>query len=420
MTAWRPHGPLAKDQTLYFLHIPKTAGTSLRTALSAQFDGSRVCPFLVLPKLLPLSPDELRRFRLFNGHHGRYLYQLLRFEPITVTMLRDPVARTVSHYRHLQRSEQGWLHDQACKQSLEEFINTEAGATEVMNLQARYLGLGDIQGDYFGFSELRHDFGRVLDRFADPVLLERAIELLDRCAFVGLQERMEESMLLLTRTFAWRPSSAVRSLNPARTPFDASQLTDAVLERIRELTRLDQAVYDHATRLFESRLATVTEEGLASAYTEAMLAKPRTTREHFAFDRAVNGENWYVAHGVNGRWTRWTGPGTTATLDLPLAVDRPLVMRFFARAHTMDVIESVRVFANDQELDLAWWQMDDPATPRRTFQAEIPAAVLQANDAYCRLRFEVGRTVVPAEEFPNRDDTRRLGLQFHWLDVVPA
>ncbi|MBK7403919.1 MAG: hypothetical protein IPJ41_04620 [Phycisphaerales bacterium] len=95
------------------------------------------------------------------------------------------------------------------------------------------------------------------------------------------------------------------------------------------------------------------------------------------------------------------------------------MLRFLAGTMTMDVIESVRVFANDRELEVRWWQMHDPARAQRTFEARIEPEALRRNDAYCRLRFDVARTVTPAKEWPGKADTRSLAIYFFWLEISP-
>lgn len=420
MSSWTPHGPLAEHEQLYFLHIPKTAGTSLRTFLESRFDFEQVCPHLVLPELIRLPPSRLAQFRLFCGHHGLYINKLLGRDPVTLTVMREPVARTVSHYRHLQATKEDWLHERVKDQSFEDFVCGEWGPVELLNFQTRYLAFSDIQKDYFGHSELRiKDMPGMIAKYSDPTLLDKARRRLDSLAFVGIQERFNDVLRLLSHTFGWAPVSAFPAYNKAKTTFEASQLTPRALERVHELTRIDREVYLHAKGLFEERLARLTPEVVEETYREAMRSRPRMAECRYGFEKAVSGENWMALERPEGRFARWTGPSTTTTLDLPLATDRALTMRFLAGAQTMDVIESVRVFANDTELPLDWWQMHDPGRPQRTFEAVIEPAALQRNDAYCRLRFEVARTVTPSKEWPGRPDSRSLALYFFWLDIAP-
>ena len=419
VATWHPHGPLAEREQLYFLHIPKTAGTAMRTYLESQFDAADVCPHLDMHTILPERPSALAQYRLICGHHGSYLPQLLGREPVTMTIMRDPVARSVSHFRHLKSCGQHWLSERVEGASFEDFVCGEFGAPELLNFQTRFLALRDIQADHFGHSALRlGDADGLVAKYTDPALYDAARRRLDDMAFVGIQERFGDLLMLLAYTFGWSPVSDFPRFNRARTPFDESQLTPRALERVHEYTRIDRAVYEHAKGLFDTRVGGITPGDVEAQFREVMAAKPRMTEVHYSFDKALLGSNW---HPRERRGTaRWSGPGTSTTIDLPLAIDRPLRLRFFAGSQTPDVIESLRVFANDVELDLRWWQMHDPAIAQRTFETLLTPDVLMLNPAYCNLRFEVDRVVIPSQEWPDRTDDRRLALYFFWLEIDPA
>lgn len=420
VSTWKPHGPLRDDERLYFLHVPKTAGTSLRTYLESRFPAEEVCPHLLLPELLPHPPSELDRYRLFCGHHGLYLRSVLREEPVIVTAMRDPLQRTISHFRHLQATKHDWQHERVKNMTFEEFVMSEDGFVGLLNVQCRFLTLDNIRGDYFGHSQIRHrDPGELREKYSDPSVAERAKQLLDRAAFVGVQERFNDMLQLLAYTFGWSPITTFPAFNRAQVPFDRGQLTDAVLERIRELTALDQEVYDHARELFDSRFAAVTPEDQERSYQDAMARLPRLSQVRYGFETPVSGENWMVRERGPAQSNRWTGPGTSTTMDLPLASDTPLVLRFMVGARAADVIESLRVFVNDERAPTDWWPLHDPPKPQRVYEVLLTPDVLRKNPTYTRLRFEVDRTVVPSKEFPGEKDSRSLALYFFWLEVFP-
>jgi hypothetical protein len=82
------------------LHIPKTAGTSLREMLMPHFSPEAFCGGLTLSEFLRLSPARLRSFRVITGHFGPLVPRLLADLPlITATVFRDPEANVVSNYR---------------------------------------------------------------------------------------------------------------------------------------------------------------------------------------------------------------------------------------------------------------------------------------------------------------------------------
>jgi hypothetical protein len=85
------------NKTLYFLHIPKTAGMTSGIALGQ---------FLVannLPKYPPSSPphgDVSSEYAFIQGHLGRY--PISRIENISVaTLVRDPLDRAISNFLYI-------------------------------------------------------------------------------------------------------------------------------------------------------------------------------------------------------------------------------------------------------------------------------------------------------------------------------
>jgi hypothetical protein len=98
------------------------------------------------------------------------------------------------------------------------------------------------------------------NRYSDAELLEWAKNRLDECAFVGLAERMDDNCRLLAYTFDWRIGPRPKRLNVTPAGAKLDSISPQTIERIRAITRLDAALYDHARNLFESRLAEVAEE----------------------------------------------------------------------------------------------------------------------------------------------------------------
>src|SRR5258707_5330390 len=84
--------------TIYYLHIPKTAGNTLTNILDANFDYQHVFHAHSPEKLMSLSPVELAQFRFLRVHFPYTLVDNLLHSPLVrLTLLRDPVVRTMSH-----------------------------------------------------------------------------------------------------------------------------------------------------------------------------------------------------------------------------------------------------------------------------------------------------------------------------------
>ena len=94
----------------FFVHIQKAAGTSLFRRLKRQFPPAAVYPNDTDgdPIARVISVDHLRRrfaergdeIRVVTGHHPLATAELLGGGFTTLTILREPVERTLSYLRH--------------------------------------------------------------------------------------------------------------------------------------------------------------------------------------------------------------------------------------------------------------------------------------------------------------------------------
>jgi hypothetical protein len=60
-------------------------------------------PAMSIPYLLNLPEERLAEIRVFIGHFPLIAYEMLGIECVTVTLLRDPIARIISHVVQAQR-----------------------------------------------------------------------------------------------------------------------------------------------------------------------------------------------------------------------------------------------------------------------------------------------------------------------------
>ncbi len=113
--------------TLAFLHIPKTAGTSLTQALLhlrpwthvLSHNGNIDAVALDAYRGLPALPE--RGSVLLHGHAGHGSFETLA-DALTVTVVRDPVEHAVSHYLHVRRNPDTPLHGHANTLPFDQFL----------------------------------------------------------------------------------------------------------------------------------------------------------------------------------------------------------------------------------------------------------------------------------------------------------
>lgn len=144
-TGPRPEG------ALFFLHIPKTAGTSVSEALRQGFHPDEICPEYEEHHLIRADTQALRaRYRYFAAHAGFDVAE--RLGEYIVTVLRDPEARIISLYNYWRQQGQRVFRETAegpanegvrlaATQDFETFLSTQSLAVrlQLANTQAYML-----------------------------------------------------------------------------------------------------------------------------------------------------------------------------------------------------------------------------------------------------------------------------------------
>jgi hypothetical protein len=231
---------LRSGDLLFFLHIPKTAGTSFSTILASQFAPQEICPFPYdgFESQLRLTPHEsLLPYRLMHAHCDYTIYRLLPRIPVFITMLREPTSRFISTYHHIRRDPTHRLHRIVTAEdlSLLEFVRHTAAQKLHNQMLARLAG---------GAAHLD-----------DQTRLDIAQARLFAMPFAGLTEHFAESIHLLAYTFEWQITSAAMHLNAAPHQQTQSEPDDQVIEAIQTANSLDVRLYQFAVSLFKTRLA---------------------------------------------------------------------------------------------------------------------------------------------------------------------
>ena len=265
---------------LVFVHVPKTAGTTIRAALARAYAPTERAfiyhpsvPDSVTAEALASWPEERRReLRLIMGHIGFGIHSELPGPSRYVTMLREPMDRLVSLFDYF-RSGSFPAGTGAARQHdrlVAEDIDIDAYAFDVKhprwdNQMVRLLS---------GHTDT--PFGR-----CDETMLQESLDNIE-ALFHGvlLQERMGPSMKALEAIVGralpslagrqqregrpWRilqrAKGEVRWHNATRGRRALDEIEPAALERMRDLNRFDVELYRIAEERFESTVGEMSLE----------------------------------------------------------------------------------------------------------------------------------------------------------------
>jgi len=249
---------------LIFLHIPKTAGTTLNRIIEWQYNPLSI--FTVDPhriratvqRFRTLSEDRRRRLRVVRGHLFYGIHEYLPQGATYITMLREPVARLLSSYFFILRRPLHPLHRKLKKEKLG-VKGLIALTPNSQNLQCRFIaGIGKTG-------------------VCDRSVLENAKEHLSRSfRVVGISERFEESLLLIATKFQW----SLCYYEDRKVARNRSVVEPDVVEAIRQHNSLDLELYDFGMKLFEEDLRRNEDAIREARVAMDSLAKPGVM-EHF-------------------------------------------------------------------------------------------------------------------------------------------
>jgi hypothetical protein len=238
-------------ELVYFLHIPKTAGTSMHRVLATIFGPERCTAPLLWDQLLERGPDWDAGLRCVIGHFGGLLPLYAGRRPLRlITMLREPVARALSHINHVQRDPNHPYHAMAQGLAIAEYCHHPMLRKTVENYQAHYLAslacpqaLGLVPGVEDASRSVA--FEEALYATSTREELERtSLKSLDAFAAVGICERFADSSQLFAQRFGYSGELPFPQENQASSDqpkLEAIAPEDLTL--LRELTQIDQAVY---------------------------------------------------------------------------------------------------------------------------------------------------------------------------------
>jgi hypothetical protein len=227
---------VTEPQRFFFVHLQKTAGTALWRRLRAQFPPEAVYPGPDdgAPPDTVLSVAHLRErwarrrdeIRIVTGHFPLCTVELLGAPFVTLTVLREPVERTLSYLRHHRATTPA---------------DAERPLEEIYEDPIRFQLLHDHMVKMLSLSTDEMTDGALTPVTFDAERSARARAAVDTMDVVGFQEDFDAFCRELEERFGWDLGDPV-FMN--RT--EAVEVTPAFRARIASDNAADVELYEYA------------------------------------------------------------------------------------------------------------------------------------------------------------------------------
>jgi hypothetical protein len=248
------------DGRVFFLHVMKTGGNTLKASVRDNFEPHELYPgpediffrdtgavsfrHFMIPRLRAVADERRRSIRVYMGHFPYVAREVIGGDLTTITLLRDPVDRTISMLRQLQRP--WWLDPNRTSKmhglSVEElYEHPRVYEHFIHNHQTKIFSM-TLADDPQGFMQ-------VID--VDASRLALAKENLERVEVLGLTERYDDLLDDVSERFGWRVQRGTR-LNAAPES-SRSEVSASLRRRIIEDNAIDLELYEHARELVDRR-----------------------------------------------------------------------------------------------------------------------------------------------------------------------
>lgn len=403
-----PEAAIAGTQDLpqaVFLHVPKTGGTTFNLMVKNSYPAHRAVHLLNLWE--GKTPDK-SQYDFLSGH---FRWSFVKEQGLDqrhlITFVREPLARAVSQFYFMKMDEVLGFYEtdreifadstksgmikalhKARQFSLEEFLREEPDLSHAL--------LGN-----FHTWILSEGGGRIADLGTADLAVAKSV--LDRCFFVGVCEKMDESMALIARKMGWpdRPSHRENATSGKRETNDHSPW---VINRLKEINALDLDLYQYALGTF-AQLKTDPSVGHF----------PRPDASGFTPKLSILGSGWHPRELHQQEWFCWTGPEDKAHLSLKSDIRTMAnITLHFRKPFRPETTTQMALSLNGTLLD----HHILGSFGRMALRARVSEAFMQKANGRIDLTIHTGPTHKISDVVPGNADPRRVGVCLLRVDLA--
>jgi hypothetical protein len=218
-----------QDKKVIFMHIPKTAGRTLRSILEKNYamdEVIRTYSNTQIERFQSLSKDEKEKVKIIIGHNFFGMHEYLDEPYGYITMLRDPIERVISLYYFILSERGTPMFKKYTDKGFEFFLDEEP---QTINWQTRFVSGGGLN------------------------LIEAKDHLKKHFLAVGISERFDDSLRIIKKELSLKNLN-YKSINVTPNRPRKEELPPQIIKRIEKNVKLDIELYKYSLEMFEEKI----------------------------------------------------------------------------------------------------------------------------------------------------------------------
>lgn len=232
---------------LIFIHIPKAGGSTLHTIIEKQYKNNEIygingkCIDNDIQKFIKSPIEKKNKIKCLKGHMPFGLHKYFKNQFQYITMLRDPIERSISEYYYLKNKSKGQLAITIRNKNMDfvDYLNSNI-AINVSNIQTRLIA---------GVNE------PILKRHPRKITendLNIAKKNLNNFQAFGLLEYFDLSILLFQKKLNWKNNILYTRQNTNKKKLEKEKINKSTIKLIIKRNKHDIALYEYAKLIFNN------------------------------------------------------------------------------------------------------------------------------------------------------------------------
>lgn len=234
------------QETVLFLHIPKTAGTTLHSIMGLNYpqdamystDPASANPF---GDFMALDARSRNKIKVIVGHFNFGFHTLILGKSVYITVLREPIERMLSEFYHIKRDPAHGLHGLV-----------QSGQMDLIGYldHLRSIYLDNRQTRMFAGAAEESERG---EKSSAKMLAIAKNNLKNHISVVGMTEQFDETLLLVQKRLGWQHTFYTKRNVTSNRP-KQQDLPPNEQQALLEHNQYDLALYRYGQALFTEQI----------------------------------------------------------------------------------------------------------------------------------------------------------------------